>query len=146
MRHPEKVAFRISSVKTGDMPENTSRVAEGFENMAAMTPESDIPDKLYFKIGEAAQIAGVPTYVLRFWETEFPRINPKRTPSGQRLYRRQDVELIMEIKRLLYENKFTIQGAREYLKTATRKKEGERPHCSLKDIQKELESIRKLLS
>ncbi len=145
MKRPEDAAFRISFGDFGDMTGCVPR-CERFENMAAMTPESDIPDKLYFKIGEAAQIAGVPTYVLRFWETEFPRINPKRTPSGQRLYRRQDVELILEIKRLLYENKFTIQGAREYLKTASRKKERDQSHFTLEDIQKELESIRKLLS
>lgn len=74
-----------------------------------------IPDKLYFKIGEVSHITGLPPYVLRFWETEFKKINPKRTASGQRLYRQRDVSLILEIKSLLYERKFTIQGARQHL-------------------------------
>lgn len=76
----------------------------------------EIPDKFYFKIGEASDIAGVPPYVLRFWETEFKHIKPKRTDSGQRLYRKQDVVLILRIKHLLYDRKFTIEGARQHLK------------------------------
>jgi len=77
--------------------------------------EIKIPDKLYFKIGEVSKIAGVPSSVIRFWETEFPKINPKRTSSGQRHYRKSEVELILRIKQLLYDKKFTIQGARQYL-------------------------------
>lgn len=76
----------------------------------------DIPDKFYFKIGEVSDIAGVPPYVLRFWETEFKRIRPKRTDAGQRLYRKQDVVLVLRIKHLLYDRKFTIEGARQHLK------------------------------
>ena len=78
-------------------------------------PAPDIPDKLYFKIGEVSEIAEVPAYVLRFWESEFKRISPKRTSSGQRLYRKSDVELILKIKDLLYNKKFTIQGAKRHL-------------------------------
>ena len=70
-----------------------------------------IPDKFYFKIGEVSHIADVPAYVLRFWETEFKQIKPKRTDAGQRLYRKQDVALVLRIKRLLYDRKFTIEGA-----------------------------------
>ena len=69
-------------------------------------PAPDIPDKLYFKIGEVSEIVEVPAYVLRFWESEFKRISPKRTSSGQRLYRKRDVELILKIKHLLYNKKF----------------------------------------
>ena len=65
-----------------------------------------IPDKLYFKIGEVSRIAEVPTHVLRFWESEFPKIAPKRTPSGQRLYTRKDVERVLTIKDLLYRRRF----------------------------------------
>lgn len=79
----------------------------------------DIPDKFYFKIGEVSDIAGVPAYVLRFWETEFRQIRPKRTDAGQRLYRRQDVVSILKIKHLLYSRKFTIEGARQHLKRRT---------------------------
>jgi DNA-binding transcriptional MerR regulator len=75
-----------------------------------------IPDKFYFKIGEVSTIAGVPAYVLRFWETEFKQIKPNRTEAGQRLYRRRDVQLILQIKDLLYQRKFTIEGARQHLK------------------------------
>jgi len=79
----------------------------------ASTPE--IPDKLYFRIGEVSQLAGVKPFVLRFWETEFPALAPKKSGSGQRLYRRKDVEMVLEIKRLLYEERFTIEGARNAL-------------------------------
>jgi DNA-binding transcriptional MerR regulator len=76
----------------------------------------EIPDKFYFKIGEVSDIAGVAPYVLRFWETEFKQIKPKRTDAGQRLYRKQDVALVLRIKHLLYHRKFTIEGARQHLK------------------------------
>jgi DNA-binding transcriptional MerR regulator len=85
-----------------------------------IAPHSDpphIPDKLFYRIGEVSRIAGVPASVLRFWENEFPRIKPRRSDSGQRVYRRSDVELIMTIKHLLYDRKFTIKGARQYLKS-----------------------------
>ncbi len=82
--------------------------------------EKEIPDKFYFKVGEVSAIAGVPAYVLRFWETEFEKVKPKRTPSGQRLYSKGDVELILEIRHLLYEKKFTIQGAKKHLKSSQR--------------------------
>jgi len=84
--------------------------------------DSDIPDKLYFRIGEVADLAGVPSYVLRFWETEFPRIKPKRTSSGQRLYRRSDVAFILTIKHLLHEKRFTIQGAKKHLRAKAAEK------------------------
>ena len=75
----------------------------------------EIPDKLYFRIGDVSRLAGVPSYVLRYWETEFPTISPKKSGTGQRLYRRKDVEMVLEIKRLLYDKRFTIQGARKAL-------------------------------
>jgi DNA-binding transcriptional MerR regulator len=78
--------------------------------------KNNIPDKLYFKIGEVAKLADVPTHVLRYWETEFPDIRPKRANSGQRLYRRKDVELILQIKALLHGQGYTIAGARKALK------------------------------
>ena len=74
-----------------------------------------IPDKLYFRIGEVSRVSGVKPHVLRYWETEFHGISPKKAGSGHRLYRRKDVELILEIKRLLYEERFTIEGARKAL-------------------------------
>ena len=80
-------------------------------------PAQEIPDKLYFRIGDVARIAGIKPYVLRFWETEFGGLGPKKSGTGHRLYRRKDVELVLEIKRLLYEQRFTIEGARKHLES-----------------------------
>lgn len=80
----------------------------------ADTPVS-IPDKLYFRIGDVARLSGLQAYVLRFWETEFPQLKPNKGGTGQRLYRKRDVELVLEIKRLLYNEGFTIAGARRLL-------------------------------
>jgi DNA-binding transcriptional MerR regulator len=80
-------------------------------------PSYEIPDKLYFRIGEVARLAGIKPYVLRFWETEFPPLGPRKSGTGHRLYRRKDVELVLEIKRLLYEKRFTIEGARKHLES-----------------------------
>ena len=107
------------------------------------TPK-DIPDKLYFRIGEVSKITGLPTHVLRFWESEFSRIRPKRTASGQRLYIRRDIELILHIKNLLYERKFTIQGARQHLTAQPDKKAASNIQL-LEDLRTELKSIKDLL-
>src|ERR1700722_13746799 len=83
-----------------------------------MTDETTpIPDKLFFRIGEVSQLVGVEPYVLRYWESEFPGLSPKKSTSGQRMFRRKDVELLLNIKHLLYNEKFTIEGARKALKT-----------------------------
>jgi len=74
-----------------------------------------IPDKLYFRIGEVSRLVGVPHHVLRYWESEFHSLGPKKSGKGHRLYRRKDVELLLEIKHLLYEKRFTIEGARKWL-------------------------------
>jgi len=78
---------------------------------------TEIPDKLYFRIGDVAKLAGIKPYVLRFWETEFSTLGPKKSGTGHRLYRRKDVELVLEIKTLLYEKRFTIEGARKHLES-----------------------------
>jgi len=83
------------------------------------TPE--IPDKLYFRIGEVSRLLGVESYVLRYWETEFPSLSPKKSDTGHRLYKRKDVEQLLQIKELLYSKRFTIEGARQSL--ATRQKD-----------------------
>jgi DNA-binding transcriptional MerR regulator len=74
-----------------------------------------IPDRLYFKIGDVARLCGVETYVLRFWETQFPQLKPNKSGTGQRLYRRRDVELALEIKRLVHAEGYTLSGARQVL-------------------------------
>jgi len=80
---------------------------------AQATP--DIPDKSLFRIGEVSRLTGTKAFVLRFWESEFPTLQPVKSPTGQRLYRREDIETVFEIKRLLYEEGFTIAGARKHL-------------------------------
>lgn len=77
-----------------------------------------IPDRLYFKIGDVARICGLETYVLRFWETQFPQLKPNKSGTGQRLYRRRDVELVLEINRLVHAEGYTLPGARQALEQA----------------------------
>ena len=118
-----------------------------------------IPDRLFFRIGDVSDLTGIETYVLRFWETEFPSLAPKKTSTGQRQYRRKDVETVLEIKRLLYDEGYTIAGARKAIreKARRRKKNGETPKSSKKgqpalfaapgldNIKKELQAILGLL-
>src|SRR3954463_12047754 len=94
------------------------------EDMIA-EPLPEIPDKLYFRIGDVARLANIKPYVLRFWETEFPGLGPKKSGTGHRLYSRKDVEMVLEIKRLLYLERFTIEGARKSLESRTK---SEPPH------------------
>jgi DNA-binding transcriptional MerR regulator len=79
-----------------------------------------IPDKLYFRIGEVATLCRLPAYVLRFWESEFPQLKPVKSSTGQRMYRKRDVENVLRIKQLLYEQGFTISGARQQLRAETK--------------------------
>src|SRR5579863_16075 len=79
------------------------------------TPLPEIPDKLFFRIGEVSQIVGVEPYVLRYWESEFRELSPKKSSSGQRMFRKRDVELLLRIRHLLYDRKFTIEGARKVI-------------------------------
>jgi DNA-binding transcriptional MerR regulator len=83
---------------------------------APRAAEVMIPDKLYFRIGEVASLCRLPAYVLRFWETEFPQLRPVKSSTGQRMYRKRDVESVVRIKKLLYEDGFTIAGARVQLR------------------------------
>lgn len=78
-----------------------------------LKPQRPFPDKLFYKIGEVSRIAGVEPYVLRYWETEFPFLSPRKNKSGQRVYIRKDLELVLQIKKLLYEDRFTIEGVRK---------------------------------
>jgi DNA-binding transcriptional MerR regulator len=83
---------------------------------AGATDDPVIPDKLYFRIGEVAKLCKLPAYVLRFWESEFPQMKPVKSSTGQRMYRQRDVENMLRIKKLLYQEGFTIAGARQQLK------------------------------
>jgi len=112
-----------------------------------------IPDKLYFRIGEVSELTRTKAFVLRFWETEFPSLRPVKSKSGHRLYRRKDVELIFQIRRLLYEKGFTIEGARRYL-ASNGKNAAEQPPLfpippggpEIKTIRDELQTILTMLS
>ena len=84
--------------------------------MTQVPATQEIPDKLFFRIGEVSKLLGVPAYVLRFWESEFSLLSPKKSDTGHRQFRRKDVELLFRIKELLYDKRFTIEGARQTLK------------------------------
>lgn len=87
-----------------------------------VAPSSEIPDRLYFRIGDVAKICGVEPYVLRFWETQFPALKPNKGGTGQRLYRRREVELAVRIKQLVHNEGYTLAGARQALDGAPRLK------------------------
>jgi DNA-binding transcriptional MerR regulator len=87
---------------------------------AGITDDPVIPDKLYFRIGEVAKLCKLQAYVLRFWESEFPQLKPVKSSTGQRMYRQRDVENVLHIKKLLYEEGFTISGARQQLKAESK--------------------------
>jgi DNA-binding transcriptional MerR regulator len=118
---------------------------------------SDIPDKLYFRIGDVAKLCDVPAYVLRFWESEFPQLKPHKGGTGQRLYRRRDVEMALRVKSLLYNEGYTIPGARQFLKSELKQKEpqlalgieGAAPVIDLtrlRKLQKDLRDLHTVLS
>ncbi len=89
-----------------------------------------IPEKIYFKIGEVCELVGVQAHVLRYWETEFPMLSPQKNKSGQRSYRRRDVEMALRIKQLLYKEMFTIAGARKKLQSDSRDGSKQRPEIA----------------
>ena len=122
----------------------------------ARTAAVHLPDKLYFKIGEVADLVGVKAHVLRYWEREFSILKPAKTKSHHRLYRRKDVETLLQIKQLLHNERFTIAGARQRIKAApATAKAGSRPPLSpagrtyrsaLVRIKKDLEALHRMLS
>jgi|SRR5580658_5991608 DNA-binding transcriptional MerR regulator len=120
---------------------------------AARNAEVIIPDKLYFRIGEVASLCRLPAYVLRFWETEFPQLKPVKSSTGQRMYRKRDVESVVRIKRLLYEDGFTIAGARVQLREETKSERNQttlpfpvKPAVSVVHLRNELQQILHILS
>jgi DNA-binding transcriptional MerR regulator len=114
----------------------------------------EIPDKLYFRIGEVASLCEVPAYVLRFWESEFPQLKPNKGGTGQRLYRRRDVEMALRIKRLLYDEGYTIPGARQVVKSELSHREPQLPLLGAEvsnpkkmlALRRELEAIAAMLA
>ena len=125
------------------------------KNNSRKAPSGDviIPDKLYFRIGEVSRLCRLPSYVLRFWETEFPQLKPTKSSTGQRMYRRPDVENVLRIKQLLYEEGFTIAGARQHLRSEGKKKQSALPFAhagtnlgQIKQVRQGLKEILGLLS
>jgi DNA-binding transcriptional MerR regulator len=116
------MASKSTTAATKTLPKAAKKAAERHgqtRNKKQTLPE--IPDKLYYRIGEVARLCGVETYVLRFWETEFPQLKPNKSGAGQRLYRRREVDLARRIRHLLYEEGYTIPGARQAFQAETRK-------------------------
>ena len=132
----------------------TSRPSMSSRNKAAAksakTTDVVIPDKLYFRIGEVAQLCRLPAYVLRFWETEFPQLKPVKGGTGQRMYRHKDVENVLRIKKLLYEEGFTIAGARQHLRAENKadKKQAPLPfpERSVPDLKQLRQGLREILA
>ncbi len=134
------------------------RTATGAHNMSPRTKaagknkadEIFIPDKLYFRIGEVATLCRLPAYVLRFWESEFPQLKPVKSSTGQRMYRRRDVESVLRIKQLLYDQGFTIVGARQQLRSEAKTEKGQAaipfPAQSSAEIQRIRQGLREILS
>src|SRR3954467_16004673 len=113
--------------------------------------QPEIPDKLFFRIGEVSDLVGVKEYVLRYWESEFPGLSPRKSSSGQRMFRRKDGELLLRIKNLLYGQKFTIEGARKPLQekgnpVAPPVQPNRFAPSPLAEIRKQLSEILQLLS
>jgi DNA-binding transcriptional MerR regulator len=122
-----------------------------------MATKAALPDKLYFKIGEVARLVGVKPYVLRYWESEFSVIRPGKTQSKHRLYRRRDVETLLEIKQLLHAERYTIEGAKRRLKSGVRGPDDEREQLplplgerryreALAAVKRDLQALHKMLS
>ena len=113
------------------------------------TEEVFIPDKLYFRIGEVANLCRLPAYVLRFWESEFPQLKPVKSSTGQRMYRKRDVESVLRIKQLLYEQGFTISGARQQLRSENQSDKTQTaipfPTRSAPDLQHIRQGLREIL-
>jgi DNA-binding transcriptional MerR regulator len=109
-----------------------------------------IPDKLYFRIGEVATLCRLPAYVLRFWESEFPQLKPVKSSTGQRMYRKRDVENVLRIKQLLYEQGFTISGARQQLRAENKSDKTQSaipfPSQSTPEIQHIRQGLREILN
>jgi len=133
MRHGPR--FRMAAKKKNSGKQNEEEIL--------------IPDKLYFRIGEVASLCRLPAYVLRFWESEFPQLKPIKSSTGQRMYRRRDVESVLRIKQLLYQQGFTISGARQQLRAEVKSDKSQAaipfPMQSAPEIQHIRQGLREIL-
>jgi DNA-binding transcriptional MerR regulator len=125
------------------MPKSSKSTAQ-----KPVAAEVVIPDKLYFRIGEVSRLCGLPSYVLRFWETEFPQLKPSKGSTGQRMYRRLDVENVLRVKKLLYDQGFTIAGARQQLRAEVKRKQNDLPFippASRSELRQVRQGLREIL-
>ena len=112
--------------------------------MGSSTKTKTIPDKMFYKIGEVSDIADIESYVLRYWESEFPFLKPRKNKAGQRVYARKDLELVIQIKNLLYEEKYTIAGVRKRFSDNSIKKSSVSIE-TIRSIKKRLKGILNIL-
>ena len=146
-------AGRARNAYTGARMRPPMTLRKKTSKKAARNAEIIIPDKLYFRIGEVAGLCRLPAYVLRFWETEFPQLKPVKSSTGQRMYRKRDVESVVRIKKLLYEDGFTIAGARVQLREESKSDRSQsalpfpvKPAVSVAHMRNELQQILHILS
>ncbi|MFB3922673.1 MAG: MerR family transcriptional regulator [Terriglobia bacterium] len=130
-----------------------SRPSRANRETQASLADVSVPSKLYFRIGEVSELTQTKSYVLRYWETEFPTLKPVKSRTGHRLYRREDVQTVLEIKRLLYDRGFTIEGARKQLAGDSAGPEHQKElfrstvdGAQLQTIRRDLESVLTILS
>jgi DNA-binding transcriptional MerR regulator len=132
-RSQQKVA--ASTAASGERQAHTTRDAS-----------PDVPDRLYFRIGEVSAITEVPPYVLRYWESEFPALQPRKSGGGQRLYRKRDVVMLLEIKKLLYQERYTVAGARRRLTEREDRARRAEMRATLQRLRTGLEDVIRQLS
>ena len=143
---------RVGRCAFGALPPALRNTMSPRTRAAAKSATADvlIPEKLYFRIGEVSRLCHLPAYVLRFWETEFPQLKPVKSSTGQRMYRRKDVEGVLRIKQLLYQEGFTIPGARQHLRSEVKgdKKQDPLPFPahSTSDLKYVRQGLRDILS
>ncbi len=143
----------VLETRIAELPEAAAMKLGKKVSKKTRNTEIIIPDKLYFRIGEVATLCRLPAYVLRFWETEFPQLKPVKSSTGQRMYRKRDVESVVRIKKLLYEDGFTIAGARAQLREETKPDRTQtalpfpvNPSVNVAHLRHELQQILHILS
>lgn len=119
-------------------------MSESAEEKSPQLALPNLPDKMFYKISDVAGIAGIETHVLRYWETEFPELTPRKSQSGRRLYSRQDIELVLEIKSLLYDEGFSIAGAKKRLQK--RKKTASEQDAIIEAVRQTKKGLADILS
>jgi DNA-binding transcriptional MerR regulator len=133
-------------------PRSQQKVAAGAaasgerQVLAIRDASTEVPDRLYFRIGEVSAITGVPPYVLRYWESEFPALQPRKSGGGQRLYRKRDVVMLLEIKKLLYQERYTVAGARRRLAEREDRARRAEMRATLQRLRAGLEDVIRQLS